>query len=290
MNKMNIKKYYLEILSIIAGGLLIAANFLIFPFILPPEIFGVIEPMINMVGAMISIVPPVLIFYTRYKTNKEIESQFTIFITDFTEAIDSGMTLPMALKYCGKKEYGVLTPHIRGITARVDWGIPFREALRMFSKKIGSITVRRAITTIIETYKVGGKISDTLKAVGESLIEINKIKAERSVSVQSQILTSYLIFFVFIFILVILQSFLIPALTPQGDVVGIATVGGGPMPEMFPPEIFVNFIIVQGFFAGLATGKMAEGSVMAGIKHSLVLIAIGYSIFNLAAHFQISFF
>ncbi len=287
---MAIKKYYAEIMSIIAGGLIILGNFLLFPTIIPSEIFTILEPMINMLGAMVAIVPPVLILYTRYKENKEIESQFTIFITDFTEAIDSGMTLPMALRYCGKKEYGVLTPHIRGIAAQVDWGIPFRDALRMFSKKIGSITIRRAITTIIETYKVGGKISDTLKAVGESLIEINKIKAERSVSVQSQILTSYLIFFVFIFILVILQSFLIPALTPKGEIVGMATVGGGAAPEMFPPEIFVNFIIVQGFFAGLATGKMAEGSVVAGIKHSLVLIAIGYSIFSIAAHFQISFF
>jgi flagellar protein FlaJ len=287
---MELRKYYVEALSVIAGVLIVLGNVWIFPAYIPPEIFTIVEPMINMLGAMIAIVPPVLIFYTRYKESKEIESQFTIFITDFTEAIDSGMTLPMALRYCGRKNYGVLTSHIRGITAQVDWGIPFREALRIFSKNVGSITVRRAITTIIETYKVGGKISDTLRAVGESLIEISKIKAERSVSVQSQILTSYLIFFVFIFILVILQSFLIPALTPQGDIAGITTMGGGAVPEMFPPEIFVNFIIVQGFFAGLATGKMAEGSVIAGVKHSLVLIIIGYSIFSIAGHFQISFF
>lgn len=288
---MEIRRYYAEILSVIAGVLIILGNMFIFQTLIPPEIYTIVEPMINLTGAMIAIVPPVLIFYARFKKNKEIESQFTIFITDFTEAIDSGMTLPMALRFCGRKSYGVLTPSIKMITAQVDWGIPFREALRMFSSRVGSITVRRAITTIIETYKVGGKISDTLRAVGESLIEINKIKAERSVSVQSQILTSYLIFFVFIFILVILQSFLIPALTPQTDVAGITSMsGGGAMPEMFPPEIFINFIVVQGFFAGLATGKMAEGSVVAGVKHSLVLIVIGYSIFSIAGHFQISFF
>ena len=270
---MNITKYHGEIASVITGVFIIMGNLYFFQRFVPSEIYSIIQPMINMLGAMIAIVPPVLIFYTRYKANKEIESQFTIFITDFTEAIDSGMTLPMALRFCGTKSYGVLTPSIKAITAQVDWGIPFREALKMFSRKVGSITVRRAITTIIETYKVGGKISDTLKAV-----------------VQSQILTSYLIFFVFIFILVILQSFLIPALTPQTDVAGISTMSGGAMPEMFPPEIFVNFIIVQGFFAGLATGKMAEGSVIAGVKHSLVLIVIGYSIFSIAGHFQITFF
>jgi flagellar protein FlaJ len=239
---------------------------------------------------MIAIIPPVLVFYTRYRENKEVEAKFTVFITDFTEAIDSGMTLPMALKYCKRKDYGVLSKHIKTIASQVDWGIPFREALKLFSAKVDSLPVRRAITTIIETYKVGGKISDTLKAVGESLLEINKIKAERSVSVQSQILTSYLIFFVFIFILVILQSFLIPALTPQSsETIGLPTMGGA-VPELFPPEIFINFIVIQGFFAGLATGKMAEGSIIAGVKHSIVLTVIGYSVFSVASHIQFTFY
>lgn len=285
---MELRKYLIEIISVLVGSAIILVNFYLFPIAIPEEIFTIIQPLINLVGALIAIVPPVLIFYGRYKENKDMETYFTVFITDFTEAIDSGMTLPMALKYCSRKDYGILSSHIKSITSQVDWGVPFREALRLFSKNVNSLPIKRAITTIIETYKVGGKISDTLKAVGESLLEISKIKAERSVSVQSQILTSYLIFFVFIFILVILQSFLIPALTPSGDVTGISGMGGTAMPEMFPPEIFINFILVQGFFAGLATGKMAEGSVIAGIKHSLVLIVVGYSIFSIAANIQFS--
>jgi flagellar protein FlaJ len=286
---MNIGKYLIEIVSVLIGSAIIILNFFIFPMLIPEEIFDLLQPLINMMGAIIAIAPPVLVFYTRYKENKEVETQFTIFMYDFTEAIDSGMTLPLALRFCSGKDYGILSNHIKAIASQVNWGVPFREALRLFSNKVESLPVRRAITTIIETYKVGGKISDTLKAVGESLLEINKIKAERSVSVQSQILTSYLIFFVFIFILVILQSFLIPALTPQ-TTAGMPTMSGTSAPEMFPPELFINFIIIQGFFAGLATGKMAEGSVIAGIKHSIVLIVIGYSIFSIAAHVQFSFF
>ena len=283
-------KYTIEILSIVAGTMIILANTIFFPAFIPKEIFALVQPLINMVGALIAVIPPVLVFYNRYTQNKQVETQFTIFISDFTESIDSGMTLPMALKYCAGKDYGILTSHIKAISSQVDWGVPFREALRLFSNGIESLPVKRAITTIIETYKVGGKISDTLRAVGQSLMEISRIKAERSVSVQSQILTSYLIFFVFIFILVILQSFLIPALTPSGNVAGLASMGSGAMPELFPPEMFMNFILVQGFFAGLATGKMAEGSIIAGFKHSIVLIVIGYSIFSVASQLQISFF
>jgi flagellar protein FlaJ len=286
---MELKKYSVEMASILAGLSIIVSNYLVFPYYLPKDVFSFLQPMLNVVGSLIAVVPPVLVFYNRYTRNKEVERQFTVFIADFTGAIESGMTLPMALKYCGGKDYGVLTPQIRSINSQVEWGVPFKETLQLFSEKTQSLPVKRALTTIIETYKVGGMTAATLKAVGQSLMEINKIKAERSVSVQSQILTSYLIYFIFIFILVILQSFFIPALTPKGDIPGMVSMSGA-LPEMFPPDLFVNFIIVQGFFAGLATGKMAEGSLAAGMKHSIVLIVIGYSIFSLASNLKINLF
>ena len=261
---------------------------LVFNFLVVSEIFPFISPLLNMIGALIAIIPPFLLFYSRYKLGKEIEGQFIMFISDLTEAIDSGMTLPIALKHSAQRSYGVLTPYVKEIHSKVDWGIPFEQALSMFALKVRSVPIKRSVGTIIETYKVGGKISDTLRAIGQSLIEINKIKQERTASVQSQIVTSYLIFFVFVFILVVLKAFLIPAL-------GTATVAGldeesPQLPTEIYSQTFVNFIIVQGFFAGLATGKMAEGSLVAGFKHSLVLVIIGYTIFTLFGQFQINIF
>ncbi|MEE9323897.1 MAG: type II secretion system F family protein [Candidatus Aenigmarchaeota archaeon] len=274
-----------EIIFIALGIMLLALNFLFIS-----NIFPFITPIINVTGALIAIVPPFLIFYGRYKVSKEIEEQFIIFITDITESIDSGMTLPIALKHLSKKDYRSLTHYVREIGCKVEWGIPFETALKIFSDKVKSMPIKRSVSTIIETYKVGGKISDTLRAIGRSLIEINKIRQERSVSVQSQIVTSYLIFFVFIFILLVLKTFLIPALGTM-DVPTIGDVGGETTPstELYA-QTFVNFIVVQGFFAGLATGKMAEGSIMAGVKHSIVLIVIGYTFFSLLGQLEIAIF
>jgi len=42
-----------------------------------------------------------------------------------------------------------------------------------------------------------------------------------------------------------------------------------------------NLIIIQGLFAGLALGKMSEGVLIAGIKHSLIMIFLGISLFLL---------
>jgi flagellar protein FlaJ len=124
-------------------------------------------------------------------------------------------------------------------------------------------------------------------------VEINKIRQERSASVQSQLVTSYLIFFIFVFILLILKSFLLPSfgtMQMAPSLMGEEMQASSDVQEELYAQIFVNFILVQGFFAGLATGKMAEGSMIAGLKHSIVLIVIGYTVFSLIGQFQISMF
>jgi len=271
-------KYIYEIISVIVGAFILAINFFFIAEAMP-----FIAPFVNVLGGLIAVVPPTWVFYSRYKRSKQIEQQFVIFIRDLTDSINSGMTLPTALEHCSRKNYFALSPLINDMVAQVQWGVPFRKGLKIFARKTKSVPIKRAITTIIETYKVGGKVSDTLNAVGDSLIEIGKIKEERTASVHSQIITSYLIYFVFIFILVILQTFLIPALS---DIPG----GEGGIESPISSESFINFIMVQGFFAGLVTGKMAEGSVVAGFKHSILLITTGYTLFSFASQFQIKLF
>ena len=159
--------------------------------------------------------------------------------------------------------------------------MPFRTALKIFARKTKSLPVRRAVNTIIETYKVGGKISDTLNSVRKSMTTINKLDAERRASVYSQVVTSYMIFFIFIFIMVVIQVFILPTLSPE-NISDIAFEEATPLTQEEYSQIFTMFIIIQGFFAGLATGKMAEGSIPAGLKHSVLLVFIGYMIFTLA--------
>jgi len=281
-----ITKHLNEIVSIAVGVAII-----VFSFLVVQEAVPILFPILNIVGGLIAIVPTFLVFYTRYKYKREIETQFIFFITDVTDSINAGMTLPLALDHCSKRGYSILSPHINEMSAQVDWGIPFEKVLLTFAKKIKSVTIRRSISTIIETYKMGGKISDALNAVRKSLVIIDKLKKERAASVHSEVVTGYLIFFIFIFIIIILHSFLIPVVTQQVSGITISPTGapvvqGIPVGEL--TDIFSIFIVVQGLFAGLATGKMAEGSLIAGLKHSVLLIAVGYTIFAVAAQFPIT--
>jgi flagellar protein FlaJ len=279
---------YAKELALAGLGIAIVLLNVLFIYDYAPFLF----PIINVAGGLIASVPVVMVVYTRYRIAMEIDQQFVVFMRDLTASINSGMTLPLALSHCSKNNYMALGPHVRDLSAQVDWGIPFNRALETFSKRISSVSVKRSVATIIETYKVGGKIADTLDAINRSLVTIESIRKERSSSVRSEVVTSYMIYLVFIFILVILQSFLIPTLTQRST--SAVALDVTQAPQTLPStesyaETFSIFIIMQGFFAGLATGKMAEGSIAHGLKHSLILIVSGYLIFSLAAQVQLSF-
>ena len=271
-------RYGFEIASLLGGIILIVAgNFVVI------EYLPFLVPVFNMMGGLLIVLPVVMALYLRYKTKKEIEDQFVSFIMDLTDSINSGMSLPMALEHCSKRDYLALSPLINSMVSQVNWGVPFRKALSSFARKSRSKHVKRAVSTIIETYRVGGKISDTLNSVAKSMTTISKLNAERRASVYSQVVTSYMIFFIFIFIMVIIQVFILPSLS--ADSIGDVSLSEDATPlnsEQYG-QIFTAFIIIQGFFAGLATGKMSEGTLVSGFKHSIILVFVGYLIFSLAS-------
>jgi hypothetical protein len=40
-------------------------------------------------------------------------------------------------------------------------------------------------------------------------------------------------------------------------------------------EVFRNLILIQGLFAGLIVGKMSEGAMISGIRHSFIMMFVG---------------
>ncbi|MEM5871805.1 MAG: hypothetical protein QW051_02955, partial [Candidatus Aenigmatarchaeota archaeon] len=136
------KTFVFEIIFVCLGIIVIIFNLFILSEIVP-----FISPVFNVIGALIAILPPFLIFYGKYKINKQIEEQFIIFITDLTEAIDSGMTLPLALKHVSKKDYGIFSNYVKEMQSKVEWGVPFEKTLLIFSEKVDSIPIKRSIST-----------------------------------------------------------------------------------------------------------------------------------------------
>lgn len=245
--------------------------------------YALIYSLINFLSLFILAFPLVIYYYSQHLKLKHIESMFPVFLRDFVENVRGGLTVPQAFRAVASNDYRELSPYIKKIAAQLEWGIPVETVLLKFSREVKSKTIARIVSSVIESHRFGGNLADTFQALSNVASEVERLRRERITYLQSQLMTGYIIYFVFLGVMIGMMKFLIPNITEAGSVGSLA---GQPLAANLGDEyrgIFRNLIIIQGLFAGLSVGKMAEGSILAGIKHSAFMMFIGGLVFTLAS-------
>lgn len=258
-------------------------------FVLPTESrFG--KPLIA-ISLFIGTLPFFIDVIREAKRQRELEEKFLEFTRNLSDTVRSGVPIPKAVIQVSTAEYGSLNPYVKKLARQIEWGFPMKEALINFAKSTQNRLIKRSISIVVEAERRGGHIQDVLNAVTESVLQVKKIKDERRSNTFAQLIQGYVVFFMFIGIMIVLQIYLLPQLN---QISGIALEGfstGGLItgdksivnPALINFElIFAGLILVQGLFAGLLIGKFAEGNFRVGLKHSLILMLGGYLIFALA--------
>ncbi len=235
---------------------------------------------INFLAIAIFSMPLVIVRYTKYKKIKDLEDNFPVFLRDFVESVRGGMTVPRAFESLSRNDYRSLSPYVAKIAVQLQWGIPVERVLLNFSKQTKSRLIGRIISSVVESHKYGGNLADTFEALSGTAVEVDRLKSERSLYLQSQMITGYIIFFVFLGVMLGLDQFLVPSLT-QDIPLGLSQAKPAGNLALEYKEIFRNLIIMQGLFAGISVGKMAEGAMIAGLKHSLFMMFVGGLVFTL---------
>ena len=268
---------------LVAGAVVVYAFFALFNYFYLAKATGYAVTM-YLVGAIVIAMPLIVIKYFENKKVKEMERNFPVFLQDFVESVRGGMTLPRAFKTISVNQYGALTPLVRKISAQLDWGIPVETVLLHFSKSTKSKLISRIVSTVMESHKFGGKLIETFEALSGTAIEVERLRAERRLFLNSQVITGYIIFFVFLAVIIGLEKYLVPSLGQVSSQSLTQVSAGGPAISQANlskeySEIFRNLILLQGLFAGLTVGKMSEGAVVSGIKHSVFMMVSGMLVF-----------
>ena len=237
----------------------------------------------------------------------DIDRNFPEFVRNFVSGVRSGMPVTQAVIGAADNDYGSLNPYVQRLKRQLKWHVPFHRAFRSFAEATGNDIIRRAVSTVIEAERAGGDIGDVLSSITGSLIQIKKLKQERRAMMHSQIIQNYVIFFVFLIVLVVIQNFLIPYMSKVGSVsvFGVGAFSPFNTPQMArlsfssfnafklsAPNwflslngIFLMMALIQGFFAGIVTGLMTEGDFRYGLKHSLILMVVSFFIMALSQAF-----
>lgn len=221
-------------------------------------------------------------FLNENKRQKELELKFLEFVRALVETVRSGITVPSAVVDVSTANYGSLTPYIKKLAYQIEWGYPLHDALTIFAEDTKNKIIKKSVAIVIQAERSGGDMSLVLQAVTNSVIEVKKIKEERRTGAYSQIVQGYMIFFIFIITMLVLQKFLLPKLNTLGKEVMSGLSGtlpgfsGATSSTIDFGSIFLGLILIQGFFAGLMIGKFSEGDLKAGLKHSVIMMVLGY--------------
>ncbi|MDD5177888.1 MAG: type II secretion system F family protein [Candidatus Nanoarchaeia archaeon] len=219
-------------------------------------------------------------FLNENKRQKEIEEKFIEFVRNLVGMVKSGISIPNAIVQVVDGDYGALNPYTKKLGRQIEWGIPVQEALVIFANDTYNPVIKRSVSIVIEAERSGGGIEDVLREVSNSVVNVKKMKQERKSSTYSQVVQGYIVFFVFIIIMLVLQLWLFPKIAEMSSSfsLGLGSLGvealGAAGETANLDRIFFGLVIVQGFFAGIMIGKFSEGRLRNGLIHSLILITI----------------
>jgi archaeal flagellar protein FlaJ len=227
-----------------------------------------------------------LIIESRF--TKEKDEMFLEFSRNLVESVKAGTPISKSILNVREKDYGVLNPHINKLANQISIGIPLKTSLETFARDINSRTISRSVNIISESEKAGGQIENILDSVVNSVAQTEKLKKERSAAMYTLIVQGYIIFFIFLVIMLVMQFKVLPIASTLGEgmegvdsssLSGTGSLGGviGGGTRATPEQLsrpFIWLLLTQGFFAGLVIGKISEGSIKSGLKHSFILLII----------------
>jgi archaeal flagellar protein FlaJ len=230
---------------------------------------------------LLIIIPPG--FFNFYETRRisKLEAEFPAMIRDISLSVKSGMTLKSAMSMAAQGQYGALTKAIKQMDNAISWGVSFDDALLQFAKKYPTVLIRRTIFTLIEASRMGGKLGDILEGVATDVEETKALEKRRNSETKPYLMVCYVSYFVFLAVILIMSYVFLPMMQKASLATSGAALPSG-MGKFAVSEadlsqynmLFFHALVIQGFFAGIVTGKMAEGKVVAGLKHSVFFIIV----------------
>ena len=229
------------------------------------------------VGVLGAVVPFVLTTIQETRVATEKEEMFLEFARNLVESVKTGTPISKSIINMKEKSFGVLGPHVDKLANQIYLGIPLNRALRIFAKDVQNKSISRSLTLIGQAERAGGDIGQILESVAEAVNTSDKIKKERRAAISTLVTQGYIIFFVFMIIVLIMQFQILPMVS---GIANVGDLGVGSAGEIIDPEeianAFLYLLLIQGFFTGLTIGRLSEGNVKAGIKHSFALIFLAF--------------
>ena len=236
---------------------------------------------IAVISILIAIGPLAILQTRESKRINNLEEALPNFFRDLAGMNDSGMTLPNAVHLVSAGEYSTLTPFIRKMDSEMSWNVPFVQAMYRFGQRLRTPLADRSVDLIAKASRAGGDASEVLRAAANDTYEFVSLKNERNNNMMIYVIIVLVSFMVFLFVIFVLVTTFLTTMATAAQAGG----PGGPqfiknLNLFFYKRLFAHAAMIQGIFSGLVAGQMGEGSAIAGLKYSAIMLLIAWISFR----------
>ncbi|MEN6444296.1 MAG: type II secretion system F family protein [Methanoregula sp.] len=219
---------------------------------------------------VIGFVAPISLAYEgrRWYVNN-IEEHIPEFLRELSDMKEIGLTLPDAIQRISSAKLGLLSLELSHVSRDVGTGAYVNFALIRMEERIGLISVKRAISLLVKASEITSNLSQILLIAIADFEHYLRMKRERSNTAIVYVMIIYLSFGIYLYTAYQLNGpFMSSFLTyninfnPAQNVTDMFRIG-----------------IILGLFSGIMAGQFSSNSILAGFKHSIVLLAAAVAMF-----------
>ena len=239
-----------------------------------------------MYAIYILIVP--LAFFHEIKNFKgrRIQKQIPDFLKKLASTNETGMSLRDSIALMARSKIGHLSKDVKTIWNDIDWGLDINTSLARFSNRIRTHIVVRTVTLITKANESSGDVGEVLLVAARDASLEKEMQNERSTNMLIYVMIIYISFMVFIGVVYVISTIFLTEMANAADQMAASGMQGGGFMQEFDLNVFnrlfFNADVIQGVCSGLIAGVMGEGSLLSGMKHSTIMLTVGYLLFTLA--------
>nr|WP_245312671.1 type II secretion system F family protein [Methanohalophilus levihalophilus] len=235
-------------------------------------------------GAFLMILPLAIFFEIKSRRLKKLERSVPDLLKRLASTNETGMTLQESIKLIARTETDEISKEVRKVWRDIDWGLGINDGLIRFANRLRTQVVSRSFTLITKANESSGDIGEVLRVAARDAASEQDMKRERAMNMMIYIVIIYISFLVFVGVIYVISTTFLTEMARAGEQISSSGASGGFITSFNLEDytrLFKHAALIQGLSSGLMAGAMGEGRILAGLKHSIIMMTFAYVIFTM---------
>ena len=211
--------------------------------------------------------PLLIAFEYRARLVRRVEKDIPNLLREILNLKDVGISLHGIVRIIKDSKIGVLSRELRLAHAEMEWGETVIDALVEVVNRIGTASIRRVISLLINASQATENLREILLTTIEDFEFGLKLKTERFVSGFSYLFIVYLSFYIFLYTIYSLNTSFLASFAKFGI-------------SIYGLDLMYKISIMLAIFSGIIAGQMEKGHLLNGLKHICVFMLSSFVLFE----------